>query len=321
MGDQIDEILKIFLNNLKEYPDIEKNAFIVNYEKYLGVYIKTIAEYIDKNNEEKTFEGIYNSIENTTELLLLKLIEKKIIPKCRISLSLEATSQVITHLLHKYISQKTSEEINRFKQHLVNITNDLYILSYLSKDKIFYFFKKMLNNNMKILIHGYSSQISYCLKQARKEGKFLNVFITVSENDNNALIFEKEMKENDIKCKLITGISIAYYLKEVDCVLVGADAICENGGIINKIGTLTCAVCAKNYKKPFYVIADSLKFMKLYVLDQNDIAPQLSKYISHDNNKVTYDFTPPEFITLFFTDNGILTPSAVSDQLILMFYN
>ena len=233
MGDKIDEILKIFLNNLKEYPDIEKSAFIVNYEKYLGVYIKTIAEYIDKNNEE-TFKGIYKSIEDTTELLLLKLIEKKIIPKCRISLSLEATSQVITHLLHKYISQKTSEEIIGFKQHLVNITNDLYILSYLSKDKIFYFFNKMLNNNMKILIHGYSSQIAYCLKQARKEGKFLNVFITVSENDNNALIFEKEMKENDIKCKLITGISIAHYLKEVDCVLVGADAICENGGIINK---------------------------------------------------------------------------------------
>ena len=76
MGDKIDETLKIFLNNLKEYPDIEKNAFIVNYEKYLGAYIKTIAEYIDKKNEE-TFKGIYNSIEDTTELLLLKLIEKK----------------------------------------------------------------------------------------------------------------------------------------------------------------------------------------------------------------------------------------------------
>ena len=320
MGDKIDEILKLFLNNLKEYPDIEKNAFIVNYEKYLGVYIKTIREYIDKNNEE-TFKGIYKSIEDTTELLLLKLIEKKIIPKCRISLSLEATSQVITHLLHKYISQKTSEEIIGFKQHLVNITNDLYILSYLAKDKIFYFFNKMLKNNMKILVHGYSSQITYCLKQARKEGKFLTVYITVSEPDNNALIFEKEMKENDIKCKLITGISVAHYLQEVDCILVGADAICENGGILNKIGTLTCAICAKNFKKPFYVIADSLKFMKLYVLEKNDIVPQLSKYINDDDNKVTYDFTPPEYITLFFTDNGILTPTAVSDQLILMFYN
>ena len=61
--------------------------------------------------------------------------------------------------------------------------------------------------------------------------------------------------------------------------------------------------------------------MKLYVLEKNDIVPQLSKYINDDDNKVTYDFTPPEYITLFFTDNGILTPTAVSDQLILMFYN
>lgn len=30
----------------------------------------------------------------------------------------------------------------------------------------------------------------------------------------------------------------------------------------------------------------------------------------------TCDYTPPQFITLLFTDLGILTPSAVSDELI-----
>ena len=32
------------------------------------------------------------------------------------------------------------------------------------------------------------------------------------------------------------------------------------------------------------------------------------------------DFTPPEFITLLFTDLGVLTPSAVSDELIKLYY-
>jgi len=31
------------------------------------------------------------------------------------------------------------------------------------------------------------------------------------------------------------------------------------------------------------------------------------------------DFTPPEFLTLLFTDLGVLTPSAVSDELIKLF--
>lgn len=33
----------------------------------------------------------------------------------------------------------------------------------------------------------------------------------------------------------------------------------------------------------------------------------------------TYDYTPPEYINLLFTDLGILTPSAVSDELIKLY--
>jgi translation initiation factor 2B subunit (eIF-2B alpha/beta/delta family) len=32
------------------------------------------------------------------------------------------------------------------------------------------------------------------------------------------------------------------------------------------------------------------------------------------------DYTPPTFISLLFTDLGILTPSAVSDELIKLYY-
>ena len=31
------------------------------------------------------------------------------------------------------------------------------------------------------------------------------------------------------------------------------------------------------------------------------------------------DYTPPEYITLLFTDLGVLTPSAVSDELIRLY--
>lgn len=35
--------------------------------------------------------------------------------------------------------------------------------------------------------------------------------------------------------------------------------------------------------------------------------------------KVMVDYTPPSYITLLFTDLGILTPSAVSDELIKLY--
>jgi translation initiation factor 2B subunit (eIF-2B alpha/beta/delta family) len=57
-------------------------------------------------------------------------------------------------------------------------------------------------------------------------------------------------------------------LCRVDLVLVGAEGVVENGGVINKLGTYQIALCAKALNKPFYVAAESYKFARLYPLNQ-----------------------------------------------------
>jgi hypothetical protein len=57
-------------------------------------------------------------------------------------------------------------------------------------------------------------------------------------------------------------------LCRVDLVLVGAEGVVENGGVINKLGTYQIALCAKVLNKPFYVAAESYKFARLYPLNQ-----------------------------------------------------
>ena len=69
--------------------------------------------------------------------------------------------------------------------------------------------------------------------------------------------------------------------------------------------------------KPFYVMIDSMKFLKMYVLDQSDLKHSIGFDINQNEN--TCDFTGPEFISLFFTDIGIFTPSAICDELIHLF--
>ena len=122
-------------------------------------------------------------------------------------------------------------------------------------------------------------------------------------------------------------------ISSVDCVFVGAEAVLENGGIANRIGTFTIALCAKAYNKPFYVFAESLKFLKFFPLQQSDIHTILDDYDSNDQpkesmpsnhssedlSKVNIDYTPPEYISCLFTDIGIFTPAAVSDELIKFF--
>lgn len=48
----------------------------------------------------------------------------------------------------------------------------------------------------------------------------------------------------------------------VDLVLVGAEAVVENGGVINKLGTYQIAMAAKAHSVPVYVAAESYKFAR-----------------------------------------------------------
>lgn len=105
-----------------------------------------------------------------------------------------------------------------------------------------------------------------------------------------------------------------------------------------QIGTYQISIIAKAFAKPFYVAAESFKFMRLYPLNQRDlvnlkIEPAKFKFCENcspeeigylkDNIKVndpSHDYTPPAYITLLFTELGVLTPAAVSDELIKLYY-
>eukprot|EP00983_Pelagomonas_calceolata_P059299 1145852-Pelagomonas_calceolata.AAC.2 len=54
----------------------------------------------------------------------------------------------------------------------------------------------------------------------------------------------------------------------VELVLIGAEAVVENGGVINKLGSYQTAICAKALNKPVYVAVESYKFARLYPLGQ-----------------------------------------------------
>lgn len=289
----------------------------------IDAYIRTISNFIEES-QETTLQGLNIAIKRATEQLFRKLKEDEMIPRGRSTLTLIAVSEIMIHLLNKHISKKLREDFVTIKKNLVAITRDLHLVSSFAKEKISGFFGWVVKTGMTILIHGYSTTIVYALIEAKKQGVHFKVLVTEARPENAGQEMAKELIDNGIDCKVILDISVGFYMKDIDCVVVGADAVCENGGIINRIGTFTIAICAKNFKKPFYVMVECLKFLKMYPLDQSDIPQTVNKYNAETTIEQEYnynDYTPPEFITLLFTDIGIFTPSAVSDELIQMFYN
>eukprot|EP01018_Ginkgo_biloba_P027839 Gb_41150 [translate_table: standard] len=177
-----------------------------------------------------------------------------------------------------------------------------------------------------ILVHGFSRVVLALLKMASSNGKHFSVLCTEGRPDNTGIQMTKELVAAGIPVKLIIDSAVAYIMEKVDMVLFGADGVVESGGIINMIGTYQTALVAHSMSKPVYVAAESYKFARLYPLDQSDMSPAprlisfgVSVPSSVEVESSARDYTPPQYLTLLFTDLGVLTPSAVSDELIQLY--
>ena len=77
------------------------------------------------------------------------------------------------------------------------------------------------------------------------------------------------------------------------CVLVGAQVILDNGGILNRAGTSMIATIAQMHRKPFYVLAEGYKFLRKTYLRQSDIPQQWVEGKTKKAKSVTIDLTLP----------------------------
>ncbi|KAK9504265.1 hypothetical protein O3M35_010639 [Rhynocoris fuscipes] len=176
----------------------------------------------------------------------------------------------------------------------------------------------------KVLTHSKSRVALETFKVASKAGKRFQVYVTSSLPDSSGEDMAEELRKLSIPCTVILDSAIGYVMEQIDIVMIGAEGVVESGGVINKVGSYTMALCAREMKKPFYVLTESFKFSRLYPLNQRDLpdnfkykSSALKKDLSKEHPLV--DYTPPSYISLLFTDLGILTPSAVSDELIKLY--
>ena len=283
-------------------------------------FIKSMSIFIEQS-QETTFQGLYLAMKNASRQISKKLKEDRKLINGRSTLTLKAVSEIMLNLINKHISTKLNEDFGLLKKKLVSISNDFYLMSLFAKEKISKSFMQTIRNRMTILVHGFSSTVLHALLFAYNKGLNFKVYVTECRPDNTGEKLALKLKEFGISHELILDNSVGFIMGSIDCVVFGADAVVENGGIINKIGTFTIAICAKFFKKQVYVLVESLKFLRMFPLDQNDIPQQNLNDVNKFFDNSLSDYTSPDFITLLFTDLGIFTPSAVSDELIQMFNN
>jgi len=173
--------------------------------------------------------------------------------------------------------------------------------------------QNFISDGSTILVHSCSKVVFYTLREAARVNKRMTVFVTESCPSKAGLVMNKWLQEEGIKSQVISDSAIGFFLEKVDLVLVGAEVVVKNGGIINRIGCYPLAVCAAAVNKPLYVLVESYKFSQIYPLKQEDIPHKFRA------QEVGVDYTPPKYVTLLITDLGPLATAAVSDVLMQLY--
>ncbi len=170
-----------------------------------------------------------------------------------------------------------------------------------------------------IMTHCNSAAAISIMAAAHEQGKNINVIATESRPRMQGLITIKQLDSLGIKTSLIVDSAVRYFMKDVDLVVMGADAITANGSVINKIGTSQLALAAHEARKNVIIAAETYKFSprtilgELVEIEERDSSEVISKEKLGEFSNVhvrnpAFDVTPREYIDLICTEVGAIPP-------------
>ena len=184
---------------------------------------------------------------------------------------------------------------------------------------------RLLGDGYTIMTHCHSGEALCIIKRAWKEGKRIAVIATETEPLEQGVRTVKELAAMKIPVTLITDSAVGFFMPEVDCVVVGADAIRSEPrfGFVNKTGTMNLALEARERRKPMYVVGDTLKLdrrKKLYI-EERPAAEVYRKLLNAGELKgvkirnPAFEFVPAKLVTKFVTERGVISPAGMKRML------
>jgi ribose 1,5-bisphosphate isomerase len=129
----------------------------------------------------------------------------------------------------------------------------------------------------------------------------------------------KEFLKLKVPTTMIIDSAVSHFVKDVDRVLTGADAVSANGAVINKIGTSMIAAVAHYSRVNVFVAASIYKFSpetifgELVEIEEQDpslVIPSemMPQFKGMEIRNPAFDVTPPEHIDLIVTERGVIPP-------------
>jgi len=161
------------------------------------------------------------------------------------------------------------------------------------------------------------------VRTAWKQGKQVHVYVDETRPRlQGARLTSWELMRDGIPMTLIADNAAGYFIQngKVDIIFVGADRVVANGDVVNKIGTYTVAVVARENGVPFYaVVPTSTVDLRLASGDEVPIEERAAEEVTHVSGQPigpegvnvanpAFDVTPHRYVTGIITERGIVYP-------------
>ena len=170
-----------------------------------------------------------------------------------------------------------------------------------------------------ILTHCNSQVALACIIEAHRQGKEIEVFATEVRPRNQGLLTITALNNAGITTNYIVDSAARSFMREIDCMIIGTDAVAVNGAVVNKIGTSQIALAAHEARVPLLVAAETYKFAPrtmigaLIPIEERSPSEVLDDAIAATLPYVTvrnpaFDITPADYIDLILTEKGAIPP-------------
>ncbi|MDX2443172.1 MAG: hypothetical protein QNK30_05180 [Bacteroidales bacterium] len=168
-------------------------------------------------------------------------------------------------------------------------------------------------SNKTVLIQSHSGTIQALFGLQRQGYSNIKIIITESRPVMEGRIQAAYLTKLGYEVTFITDSAAALFFPEIDLVVSGADRVCKKS-FINKIGSYSLALLAKEFKVPFYLLSDSRKIFSDDSCAEMEEKEKSTKEIwKNPPNRVIiknyyFESVPNKFVTQFITEEGIWTP-------------
>lgn len=179
-----------------------------------------------------------------------------------------------------------------------------------------------IRNGDLIMTHCHSTDALATIEHAIADGKAVEAIVKETRPRNQGHITAARLREMGVPVTLIVDNAANRYLNDVDSVLVGADSIAADGSVINKIGTRSLAVNARERGTPIVVAAQTIKLhpgtltghtVEIEMREESEVITdeQRSEIGDIDVANPAFDVTPPRHVDAIITERGQYPPESI----------